>query len=273
LAVIRHLSAFVQIDARRATIAPGSTMSRRPTKPREALSFFRAWTLNPRQIGAIAPSGAALADLITREITPASVPVIELGPGTGVFTYALLARGVAQRDLTLVEYGADFVDLLQTRFPQARVLRMDAARLGRHDLFDPATVGAVVSGLPLLNMSSRKIFGIVAGAFDYLRPGGAFYQITYGPCCPVPRRLLDRLGLKATHLGRALPNVPPANVYRITRRRPPPARTGLLPRNDSVASLDVRTVRCGRCDRLDRRQTQAWRSDAIHMAGDGCASC
>jgi phospholipid N-methyltransferase len=195
-------------------------MSRLALSPREALSFFRAWTINPRRVGAIAPSGAALADAITSEITPASGPVIELGPGTGVFTYALLARGVAERDLTLVEYGSDFVRLLQLRFPQARVLWMDAARLGHHDLFEPATVGAVVSGLPLLNMSSRKIIGILAGAFGYLCPGGAFYQFTYGPRCPVPRQLLDRLGLRATRIGGALLNVPPANVYRITRRRP-----------------------------------------------------
>lgn len=188
---------------------------------KDTLPFIRAWTANPRRVGAIAPSGAALADLITREIAPETAPVLELGSGTGVFTQALLTRGLHETDLTLVEYGSDFMRMLQLRFPQARVLWMDAARLGSHELFQDAPVGAVVSGLPLLNMSPRKVVAILSGSFGYLRPGGAFYQFTYAMRCPVPRPILDRLGLRAVCIGRALLNVPPARVYRITRRKPP----------------------------------------------------
>jgi len=182
------------------------------------LSFLLAWMSSPRRVGAVAPSSAALAELITREITTSSGPILELGPGTGVFTYQLLKRGVRQQDLTLVEYGADFLPLLQMRFPGARVLWMDAARLCSERLFEGAPVGAVVSGLPLLNMSTRKVVSIINGAFSYLRPGGAFYQFTYGLTCPVPRPILDRLGLKAQLVDRAILNVPPAAVYRLTRR-------------------------------------------------------
>lgn len=185
---------------------------------RDFLSFFLAWASAPRRVGAISPSGNALAELITSEIDPASGPVIELGPGTGVFTYKLLKRGVRQQDLTLIEYGSDFTRLLELRFPGARVLWMDAGRLANSDLFEGAPVGAVISGLPLLNMSTRKVINILGGAFSYLKPGGAFYQFTYGLSCPVPRPVLDRLGLKATLLNRALTNVPPAAVYRLTRR-------------------------------------------------------
>jgi hypothetical protein len=39
----------------------------------------------------------------------------------------------------------------------------------------------------------------------------------------VPRAILDQLGLKATRVGRALANVPPATVYRIRRRQTRPA--------------------------------------------------
>jgi phosphatidylethanolamine/phosphatidyl-N-methylethanolamine N-methyltransferase len=184
----------------------------------DLFSFFLAWMSAPGRVGAIAPSGSALADLITSEITASSGPILELGPGTGAFTYQLLRRGVRQQDLTLVEYGSDFMKLLQVRFPGARVLWMDAARLAAERLFDDAPVGAVVSGLPMLNMSTRKIISIVGGAFNYMRPGAAFYQFTYGMRCPVPRRVLDRLGLKAKLIDRAILNVPPAAVYRLTRR-------------------------------------------------------
>lgn len=196
--------------------------------PNDFLSFFLSWMSAPRRVGAIAPSGAALADLITREISAASGPVLELGPGTGAFTYKLLKRGVRQQDLTLVEYGSDFMKILQLRFPSARVLWMDAGRLTTERLYDGAPVGAVVSGLPLLNMSPRKVISIVGGAFSYVRPGGAFYQFTYGMSCPVSRPVLDRLGLRAKLMDRALLNVPPAAVYKLTRRPQMKLVTGML---------------------------------------------
>lgn len=182
--------------------------------------FFWSWTSDPLRVAAITPSGDSLARMMTREIGPNDGPVIELGAGTGVFTKALLAQGVREQDLTLVEYGSDFMRVLQLRFPQARVLWMDASQLAQYKLFPEANVGAVVSGLPLLSMSPRKIMSILNGAFGYLRPGGAFYQFTYGPRCPVPRPILDRLGLKATRIGGTVRNIPPAAVYRITRRQP-----------------------------------------------------
>lgn len=202
--------------------APGGSVGRRfagnDITMADALFFLRAWSNDPLRVAAIAPSGTALADLITSEITPQTGPVLELGPGTGVFTRALLKRGVPPEALTLVESGAEFAEILQRRFPQVRVLWMDAARLpGRH-LFDDAPAGAVVSGLPLLSMSQRQIFAILAGAFGALRHGGAFYQFTYGPCCPIPRRIMKRLDLTALCIGRAYLNIPPAAVYRITRR-------------------------------------------------------
>jgi phospholipid N-methyltransferase len=188
----------------------------------EIYSFFRAWLSDPLRVAAVVPSGRALAGVITAEISPATGPVIELGPGTGSFTRALIARGVPEDRLALVEFGADFAARLQHFFPRAHTLSMDASRLRDVELFGGERAGAVVSGLPLLSMPPRKVIAILSGAFGHMRPDGAFYQFTYGPTCPVPRTLLDRLGLKATRIGRALANVPPAAVYRIRRRAPHP---------------------------------------------------
>jgi phosphatidylethanolamine/phosphatidyl-N-methylethanolamine N-methyltransferase len=184
----------------------------------DVLPFLRAWISDPLRVAAIAPSGAALADLITAEISPVSAPVIELGPGTSVFTRALLSRGVPENRLALIEYGSDFARLLQFRFPAARILWMDAAELRQVALFDGEKARAVVSGLPILSMTPRKTIAIMAGAFAHLRPQGAFYQFIYSPRCPIPRPILDRLGLRAVRIGHALVNMPPAAVYRITRR-------------------------------------------------------
>ncbi|MBP0579654.1 methyltransferase domain-containing protein [Labrys sp. LIt4] len=181
--------------------------------------FLRAWVTNPLRVAAVAPSSGALARVMTHEISPALGPVLELGPGTGVFTRALLARGIAESDLTLIEFSADFARMLESRFPRARILSMDAARLARHELYEGSPVGAVVSGLPLLSMPPDKVADIVAGAFHYLRPDGAFYQFTYGPRCPVPRAILSGLGLQAARIGGTFWNLPPAAVYRISRVR------------------------------------------------------
>ncbi|MDQ6436430.1 methyltransferase domain-containing protein [Mesorhizobium sp. LHD-90] len=179
--------------------------------------FFRSWVSAPMRVAAVAPSGPVLARLITQEISPRDGPVLELGPGTGVFTRALLARGVPESDLTLIEFGSEFAKLLALRFPQARVISLDAARLAQAGLFEPGSVGVAVSGLPLLSMPLDKVEAILAGVFAVLKPGGALYQFTYGPRCPVPPAILGRNGLQATRTGWALRNIPPATVYRISR--------------------------------------------------------
>jgi phospholipid N-methyltransferase len=167
----------------------------------------------------VAPSGRALASLITREIDRASGKVLELGPGTGIFTDRLVTRGVAQSDLTLVEQNPGFVRLLKQRFPRASVLGIDAAALGlirppQGDLF-----GAAVCGLGLRNMPVGQIEAIMRSAFSQMLPDAAFYLFTYGRRCSVPVEVLERLDLVAEHLGTALLNLPPASVYRIARVR------------------------------------------------------
>ncbi len=67
----------------------------------DAYHFFRAWMRDPLRVASVTPSGKALADLIVREIGPQTGRVIELGPGTGVFTRALLRRGAPQRPTVL----------------------------------------------------------------------------------------------------------------------------------------------------------------------------
>lgn len=192
----------------------------------DTFGFFQAWLRHPRRIAAVAPSGRALARVITSEVSDKTGPVIELGPGTGVFTCALLARGVARQDLTLIEFGEDFAAALRLRFPGVETLCMDAARLDGVELFGGRPAGAVVSGLPLLSMSQQTVDGILSGTFAKMRPDGAFYQFTYGPRCPVPPRVLDQFGLQAARIGGTLFNIPPAAVYRITRK---PGTQGLQP--------------------------------------------
>ncbi|MDX8453177.1 methyltransferase domain-containing protein [Mesorhizobium sp. VK9D] len=183
----------------------------------DALSFLMAWTLAPFRMGSVTPSSPRLAALITGEIGPDTGPVLELGPGTGPFTRALLERGVRENDLTLVESDPDFASLLTRRFPSARIFEMDAASLRHLPLFDGPVVGAAVSGLPFRLISPRKSSAILEGVFATLRPGAALYQFTFGRRCPFDQAVLDRLDLEAVRIGGTFRNFPPATVYRVSR--------------------------------------------------------
>jgi phospholipid N-methyltransferase len=182
------------------------------------LRFFRAVIFDSHRLGAVMPSSEALGKAITEAITEASSPIIELGPGTGVFTRALLARGVPEHQLTLIENSKDFTKLLESRFPSARVVSMDACGLENYSLFEGELAGAVVSGLPLLAIPKDKVTSILNGAFAHMRPDGVFYQFTYGVRCPVSKKILDELGLEAIRTRGVLINVPPASVYCIRRK-------------------------------------------------------
>jgi phospholipid N-methyltransferase len=177
--------------------------------------FGREWLKAPLRVGAIAPSGARLAELITRELRPADAPVIELGPGTGSFTRAILSRGIPESQLALVERSPAFAEHLRRSFPKAMVLEADAGRIDRIAPFGPASAGAIVCGLPFRSMPNRTVFRIMHSAFRTLRPGGSFYLFTYGHSCPISPDILSRLGLRATLVARTVANLPPARVYRV----------------------------------------------------------
>ncbi len=185
--------------------------------PPEALVGFGRFVANPRRFGGFV-SGPALAAAITAEIDPAAGPVLELGPGTGVFTRALLARGVAEADLILVEADPKLAARLQSAFPQALVLACKAGSVTATMLqgrFAERRPAAVVSGLPLLNFHGDEVESIIAAAFALCAPGAALYQFTYAPRCPVRDHIKARLGLVARRTARVWRNVPPAFVYRI----------------------------------------------------------
>ncbi|VWC62576.1 phospholipid methyltransferase [Burkholderia lata] len=186
----------------------------------EWMLFLRTWLRNPRRVGALAPSGPSLAALITADIASDGAAVIELGAGTGVFTRALLARGVTSDRLVLVEADPAFANTLRHQFPALRIMQMDAAQLGMTgDFFGGARADAIVSGLPLVAMPLEQAVAIVHCAFArHLTADGAFYQFTYVPRCPIPARYLEAMRIRAVRVGIAWMNFPPAVVYRFERR-------------------------------------------------------
>lgn len=184
----------------------------------DSLLFFGRWLRDPAGMASIAPSSRALAALITRGIDGRMGPVLELGSGTGAFVPALLERGVAEDDLTLVERDLSLARLLTQRYPRARVLSIDASDID--DFTSGPLFGAVVCGLGLLNMRPEEVEAILSAALERMRPDAQFYLFTYGHRCSVPHDMRQRLRLDAERVGTAWRNLPPAAVFRIGRSAP-----------------------------------------------------
>lgn len=176
--------------------------------------FIRTWLGKPLVIGAVSPSGRDLAKTMAGAIDiDGTGPIIELGPGTGVVTEALLERGIAPGRLILIEYDQDFCALLTERYPGVRVLQGDAYAIGERlqgVLEQPAA--AVVSSLPLLTKPERLRLKLLKSAFDLMEPGGRFIQFTYSIGSPMPRKA-NPVAVKAEVSPRIWRNLPPARVW------------------------------------------------------------
>ena len=178
----------------------------------DEVRFIRSWIEKPLSIGAVTPSGKALARTMAGYVDPdIAGPIVELGPGTGPVTEALVAQGVDPARLVLVEFNPHFCRLLRERYPTATVVQGDAYSLKRllaGLLQEPAA--AVVSGLPLFTKPMQMRLRLLFEAFSVMQPGAPFVQFTYHAVAPVPKAL-DRVRAEASE--RVWMNIPPARVW------------------------------------------------------------
>src|SRR5215472_13668134 len=160
---------------------------KKPLRLDDEVRFLRSWIEKPLHMGAVMPSGKLLARTMAQYVDINSEgPVIELGPGTGAITNALIEHGVEQKRLVLVEYNPGFCALLRDRYPQAKVVQGDAYKL-RTSLGQAleAPASAVVSGLPLVTKPMLTRLKLIRDAFTALAPGAPFVQFTYSVAPPI----------------------------------------------------------------------------------------
>ncbi|WP_397542078.1 rRNA adenine N-6-methyltransferase family protein [Roseovarius salis] len=176
--------------------------------------FFGEMLRNPAEVSALLPSSGAVAWKMTEGLEDVTGPVVEIGPGTGSFTKAILARGIAPERLTLMEMNPRFCEILRERFPGVRVLNRPAQEIEQIGL---QRIGAVVSGVPVLARPTIQR-EVVRPAFRLMAPGGFFTQITYSPGAPIPEEMRRELGLSVQKRGTVWANLPPARVFVFRQR-------------------------------------------------------
>ncbi len=178
--------------------------------------FLQELLLYPQQIGAVLPSSRHLSAVMARWLPPdPETFVLELGPGTGAVTQALLARGLREDRLIAIEKSPRLAGLLRERFPNSQIITGDACHLDkllRRQARDVETVGAVISSLPLRMFSCEAAKGLAARIRTILQPEGKWVQYSYylGNGRPEATARFDLLSTHFVWL-----NLPPArvNVY------------------------------------------------------------
>lgn len=234
-------------------MSPHNLKAKAPFGPKSLLDlhvsdearFIRSWLENPMQAGAIAPSGRFLARAMAQCVDLSQPgPIIELGPGTGPVTRALLARGVAPEKLILVEYEPSFCTLLAKKFPGVKILRGDAYQLANTlgEVLGDAP-SAVVSSLPLLTRPESERIALLREAFALMGPQGRFVQFTYGVKSPVPAHLAGPARIATETLAPIWLNLPPARVFVYRSAAAAPAEKR---RADMIAKLARQSRRFAR---------------------------
>jgi phosphatidylethanolamine/phosphatidyl-N-methylethanolamine N-methyltransferase len=172
------------------------------------IEFLQGLMLAPRAVSAPTPSGPVLAATMAAEAGDDPGLVVELGPGSGTVTEALVARGIAPRRLVAIECTPYFAQLLRQRFPAATVIEGDAFDFERH-LPANAKVAAVLCGVPLLNFPPEKRSALIEAG---LKRSGRFVQLSYGWKPPIPPAPQVRLTKRVVWR-----NFPPAHVWTYCR--------------------------------------------------------
>ncbi len=191
-----------------------------PHEKRGRMFFLRKYLQSPMGIGAVVPSSQKLALQMVKMLgaKPDEV-VVELGPGTGIFTQALLTSGVRPQNLILVEFDLEFVEYLRRAFPLVRVLQGDASQLlTLLNGVDDRPVYRVLSGIPLRSMKPVIRAAIAQAISEVLQPGGVLVQFSYFNASPIVRSVADKVGLIGQKAGMIMANMPPAFVWKYVRQ-------------------------------------------------------
>jgi phosphatidylethanolamine/phosphatidyl-N-methylethanolamine N-methyltransferase len=174
--------------------------------------FLKSWFDKPLLMGAVTPSSPDLAKMMASYVDPAIPgPVIELGPGTGPVTEALIKRGIAPHRLVLVEFNPEFCKLLKKRYPTATIVEGDAYNITKtlqNVLTEPAA--AMLSGLPLFTKPVETRLDLLEAAQDLMIKGAPFIQFTYAVVPPIPKNPDRYEAIRSPNIWL---NIPPARVW------------------------------------------------------------
>ncbi|MGL4196179.1 MAG: phospholipid N-methyltransferase PmtA [Allorhizobium sp.] len=178
----------------------------------EEIRFFKGMMQGPKTVGAIVPTSSVTAKRMASVIDVKSeLPVLELGPGTGVITKQILARGVAPEKIVSVEYSEDFYRRLVEDYAGVNFIHGDAFDLKTSlGAFADQTFDCVISAVPMLSFPMEARIQLLEDLLSRIPEGRPVIQITYGPVSPVIAKP-DRYHIQ--HFDFVVRNIPPAQLW------------------------------------------------------------
>ncbi len=195
-----------------------------PTEKKHAGRFLAEYILKPGTIGAIAPSSPELAEQMVEWLDfTRSKAIVEYGPGTGVFTEAVLARRAPECKFFAIEMNPEFVKLLRRQFPGVHIYQDSVGNVrALCDREGVSHVDCIVCGLPWASFPDDLQKELLDAMMTVLRPGGQFVTFAYLIGLALPAGLHFRRRLfeyfRDVRTSRTVwNNLPPAFVYRCRR--------------------------------------------------------
>lgn len=183
-------------------------------QPDHPIAFLRGFLKRPKEVGSIIPSSRWMERRITRTAKIANAKlVIELGPGTGGTTKALLNAMAPGAQLLAIEINPRFCDLLRETIDDPRLIVHEGSAeeipeaLVKHDLDTP---DVILSGIPFSTMPRELGLSILRSVRQTLKPGGRFVAYQF-------RDVVHTLGKRVfgpASVQIELLNMPPMRVYR-----------------------------------------------------------
>lgn len=210
-----------------------AAVERLPAPSGDQAAFLRGFLRHPGRVGSVIPSSARLEQRLVRCAHPADAAVVlELGPGTGGTTRALLAAMRADARLLAIELDPAFNAHLSRNIRDPRF----SAHLGSAEEIEQTLAAyrlpapeVIVSGIPFSIMPAEVGDRIAAAIARVLAPGGRFvaYQVRAhvtgyaSPYLGTPQRQWEWI------------NIPPVCVFTWTKSQAPATASAPLPRISS----------------------------------------
>lgn len=176
-------------------------------------SFLKQFWKDKQMVGALAPSSRSLGAKMLRDLDFENARVVvELGPGTGVFTGLILEKMHPDATLLVFELNDLFYDQLKNKFddPRVHIIHDTAEKieeyLGHYNL---EKADLVISSLPLTMFPTDLRVSILQASNRSLTEYGKYVQFQYS--------LLAKKQIKHVFhdvkIGFTVKNFPPAFIY------------------------------------------------------------
>ena len=176
-------------------------------------SFLKEFLFRKSQVGAIAPSSKYLTKKMMNGLTLSNAKVVvELGPGTGVFTEELLNLIGPKTQLLIIEINASFYKLLKEKIQDPRVTLVNgsAADIGFYlKKMNVKDADVIISSIPLAVLPTRLRNRVVLSARHALRSKGKYIQFQYSL---QSQKMLGKV-FSSVQIKHCLLNIPPAFIY------------------------------------------------------------